>query len=69
MYVIIGILFVALGIVMLISPKTFFELTESWKGMTSDEPSSLYIISTRFGGAAFLVVGILSIVVSLLGLI
>lgn len=47
---------------LLIISKTFFEITESWKSNISDEPSELYIFSTRFGGCIYTVLGILSII-------
>ena len=68
MYLLIGIIFVAVGLIMLIRPKTVFRLVESWKGTSGSEPSALYSASTRVGGFAFLIIGIASIVVSLLNL-
>ena len=65
MYILIGIIFIIIGIVMLMSPKTIFQITESWKSISDDEPSALYNVSTRVGGVAFLIVGIASIIVSL----
>ena len=62
MYIVMGIFLICIGLVMLISPKTFFEITESWKGGSARDVSGLYIISTRFGGAMFLVVGLASII-------
>ena len=60
MYILMGIILFCVGLVMLISPKTFFEITESWKSGSNDvrEPSGLYIVSTRIGGVAFSVVGL-----------
>ena len=69
MYILIGIIFIIIGIVMLISPKTIFQITESWKSISDIEPSALYNVSTRVGGVAFLIVGIASIIVSLQNLV
>lgn len=66
MYVLIGIIVVCIGIVMLVSPKIFFEITESWKNSADAEPSGLYIVSTRIGGCTFIIVGLASIIVSFL---
>lgn len=63
MYVLIGILFIIIGLAMLIKPQFIFKITESWKNYGNDEPSRLYIISTRFGGCFFLIIGIASIIV------
>lgn len=49
MYIFLGIILVIVGLVMLISPKTFYQITENWKNNSEIEPSKLYIISTRFG--------------------
>ena len=69
MYILIGIIFIIIGIVMLISPKTIFQITESWKSISDNEPLALYNVSTRVGGVAFLIVGIASIIVSLQNLV
>lgn len=77
MYFLLGILLVAMGLVMLISPELVFLLTESWKPFiveswkcnSIDEPSKLYCISTRIGGGLFFITGLASFVCSLLGLI
>ncbi len=69
MYILIGFIFNIVGIVMLISPKTIFQIIESWKGSSNNEPSALYSASTRVGGLAFLIIGIASIIVSLLNLV
>ncbi len=64
MYIFLGIIFVIIGLIMLISPKTFYQITENWKDNNkSNEPSKSYIISTKFGGCAFLIVGLASIII------
>ena len=68
MYLLIGILFIAAGLIMLISPETVFQIFESWKGDNRDEPSASYRASTRVGGGAFFIIGIASIIASLLNL-
>lgn len=51
---------------MLICPKTIFEIAEQWKNNYNSEPSKIYIISIRFGGSMFLVIGLLSIYISVM---
>ncbi len=63
MYILLGLIFLLLGGLMLIKPSLFYELTESWKSSADGEPSKVYILSTRIGGAVFTLVGIASIVV------
>ena len=66
MYLLLGIIFFAVGLGILFSPHTFFQLTESWKSDTSGEPSRVYLFSTRFGGVMFCLVGAAGIVVQFL---
>ncbi|OUN24885.1 DUF6199 family natural product biosynthesis protein [Pseudoflavonifractor sp. An85] len=61
MYLILGILMVALGLFMLLRPSDFFDLTESWKSYAPGEPSKLFLFSTRFGGCMFILVGLAGI--------
>lgn len=66
-YLIAGIVLIAIGIVMLAKPRLFFELTESWKhDGGADEPSKLYVWSTRFGGVMFTLAGICGLLVPFL---
>ena len=57
-----GILFLALGLFLAIKPSLFWKLTEQWKSYYADEPSDFYLISTRFGGVMFVLVGIAAII-------
>lgn len=63
MYLLLGVIFLIIGAVMLFSPETFYEITQSWKNESASEPSDLFMLGTRFGGAAFLIVGILAFIV------
>ncbi len=52
-------LFVALiGLLELLAPNLWWELTESWKSNSSSEPSDFYLKITRISGVFFTVVGI-----------
>ncbi|MGM9663107.1 MAG: DUF6199 family natural product biosynthesis protein [Oscillospiraceae bacterium] len=53
-----GIFLIAMGALMLIAPGAFFQLTEGWKSSGSAEPSRLYVLSVRIGGAVFLLTGV-----------
>lgn len=66
MYLILGIVFLALGLLMILRPQVLFELVESWKSDSLGEPSRMYLLSTRFGGVLVAAVGIASIVVNFL---
>lgn len=69
MYILIGIIFTIVGIVMLISPETIFQITESWKIDGDNEPSDLYCAGAKVAGFAVLIIGVASIIVSLLNLV
>lgn len=57
--------FLAIGLFMLIWPEYFWALTEQWKSNDATEPSTLFIISTRFGGGMLTILGIVGLVVML----
>lgn len=63
MYLLLGVIFLVCGGIMLIKPRVFYEITESWKNNAEGEPSGLYLLSTRVGGGFFLAVGIAGIIV------
>ncbi len=64
MYTFLGIVFIIIGLIMLISPKIFYQIVEQWKDDDkSIKPSNLYIISTRFGGCIFIIVGLAGIII------
>lgn len=48
---------------MLIKPQIIFYITEKWKNSSNGEPSHLYIISIKFGGVMFLIIGFASIII------
>lgn len=50
---------------MLISPKTIYQITESWKSNSINEPSPIYCMSIRVGGGAFFIIGIASLILPL----
>ena len=54
-----GIIFFALGVFIFLKPDLIWKITEEWKSYSADEPSDLYIKSTKFGGALFTVFGII----------
>ncbi len=61
-----GILITALGIFIFWRPDLVWKLTEKWKSFYADEPSDLYLKSTRFGGALLVLTGIIMIILSLI---
>lgn len=65
MYLIIGVFLIGIGLIMLIDPQMFFEITESWKVDRDSQPSDWYILNTRIGGGIMLIVGCGGIAVQL----
>ena len=53
-----GIVFLALGAFLFFRPDLVWKLTEQWKSYRADEPSDLYVKSTKFGGVAFALLGV-----------
>ncbi len=62
MLVIGGIVFLFVGALMIFNPNAVFEITQGWKSYSAADPSKLYIISTRIGGALFAIVGLIGII-------
>ena len=60
-YLLIGLLFIALGLFMLLKPEKYFEIVERWNFRNDAEPSDFYLANTRFGGTIFTIIGILCI--------
>ena len=58
LYLIAGVLLIAMGAVMLAKPRLVFELAERWKHDGGAEPSELWILSTRIGGVMCVLAGI-----------
>ncbi len=61
-----GIIFLALGIFFFLKPDLVWKLTEEWKSYRADEPSELYLISTKFGGILFALLGAIMILLPLI---
>jgi hypothetical protein len=57
---------IVVGLLLLLRPDLVWQVTEQWKSSDATEPSSLYMISTRFGGIMCLLVGLASLLVALL---
>jgi len=53
-----GILLLGVGQIMLWKPWLFFDLMERWKSRGAEDPSKLYLFSTRFGGVMMSLAGL-----------
>ena len=56
--VLAGVVLVVLGVFLFVRPDLVWKLTEQWKSYRADEPSDLYVKSTKFGGVAFALLGV-----------
>lgn len=60
-----GIFFLVLGLFLFLKPGLVWKLTEQWKSYRADEPSDLFLLSTKFGGILFALLGLAMIVLPL----
>lgn len=58
-----GVAFILLGLLVFIKPTFIWKITEQWKSDCAKEPSKLYIKSIRFGGTIFVLLGVVMIIV------
>ncbi len=61
-----GIIILALGIFIFLNPHLVWKLTEEWKSYRADEPSDLYLKSTKIGGILFALLGVIMIILPLI---
>ncbi|RJE86939.1 hypothetical protein D3P07_17310 [Paenibacillus sp. 1011MAR3C5] len=57
MFVFIGLIFIAFGVLYLVKPDFAWYINEGWKVKGDSEPSEGYLMMTRFGGVVLLIVG------------
>lgn len=63
MLIFLGIIFIIIGLLMILTPNTVFIISESWKFQEKTEPSDTYIFNVRFGGTIAIIVGVIFIIV------
>ena len=62
-FLVYGIVFLLCSAVLLLKPELVYKLTERWKCYSSDEPSTPYLFSARFGGVIMSILGAGSLIV------
>ncbi len=62
MYILLGVIFIFVGVLMTVSPRTCYDITQGWKNNSKAEPSKMYIITTRLAGIVFFILAILAFV-------
>lgn len=62
----VGGILIALGAFICLKPYLIWKLTEQWKSYRADEPSDLYLKSTKLGGILFILLGITMIILPLI---
>ncbi|MFV0343834.1 MAG: DUF6199 family natural product biosynthesis protein [Anaerocolumna sp.] len=64
MYLLISILFIIGGVSVVVKPMLAIELINMFRFNQVDEPTNLYVFSTRFGGFMFMLVGLIYLIVN-----
>lgn len=62
MYIILSLIAMSIGLVMVISPKLYYDNTQRWKHNSDTEPSDEYISMVRFGGVIAIIVSIILVI-------
>ena len=62
----LGLLLLGIGILAFLKPDFIWKVTEQWKSYSADEPSDLYLFSTKFGGILFILLGIAAVLLPLI---
>ena len=62
MILLLSIFVLIIGLLMLIDPNMWWEITESWKSHDATEPSDFYIKVSRFQGCFFTLLGVAGII-------
>lgn len=57
-----GLVLLAIGVLMFTAPQIVYQITQSWKNASSNEPSDFYRRYTRIGGIIFFLVGLTGII-------
>lgn len=53
-----GVIIFVLGVFIFLKPDLVWKLTEAWKSYRADEPSELYLKTTKIGGILFALSGV-----------
>jgi len=60
--ILLGILFIAVGVFLFLRPDLAWMITERWKSYRADEPSDFYVVMAKIGGILWILGGIALIV-------
>ena len=60
-----GVIIFVLGMFIFLKPDLVWKLTEAWKSYRADEPSELYLKTTKIGGILFALLGVVMIILVL----
>ncbi|MGZ9587357.1 DUF6199 family natural product biosynthesis protein [Paenibacillus marinisediminis] len=59
MFIFIGLIAIAIGLLNLLNPKFAWHIKEGWKVDGDSEPSDFYVFMTRLSGVFALVIGMI----------
>lgn len=61
-----GVIIFVLGVFIFLKPDLVWKLTEAWKSYRADEPSELYLKTTKIGGILFALSGVVMIILPII---
>ena len=62
MMLLFSIVVLIVGLIMLLNPTAWWQITEEWKSYSASEPSAFYIKITRIGGGIPTAAGIAGVI-------
>ena len=62
MLLLMSLLILPFGVLALVFPEAYYELTEHWKSYALSEPSKLYKVLCRIGGGVMTLTGLAGVV-------
>jgi hypothetical protein len=61
-----AIVLLAVGLWMLVSPRTLWRVSEAWKSSSTEGPSGAYLTYARFGGLMLVLAGTAGLIATFL---
>lgn len=58
MHYILSFFVIGIGLLMLLAPRAWYKVTQSWKSYSASEPSNRFVIATRIEGILFVAAGV-----------
>lgn len=62
MHYILSFFVIGIGLLMLLAPRAWYKVTQSWKSYSASEPSNRFAIATRIEGILFVAAGVVYVI-------